>query len=204
MRTTEAGANFGFSQDALDTTGGLGLGSQATLFGANRDAETATLGLYTSSAGAGAQFTATLFGADGAQRGSRDFSLRNNTHEEFTPPASAFGLEGRPGTSSRSARDRAPCAPTSASFDSGSGDTALDLPAADRTDAVLPYVATGLAQDGTGPVSDLLLWNSDLENAANVTVTYFPVSPAGSTARIVRPVRRAAGARRPRLLSRRR
>src|SRR5262249_48041473 len=154
----EDGSNYGFSEVALDTFGGIGLGFQTALLSGGGDPADATMGLYTSSAGAGAQFTATLFGPDGAPRGSRAFNLVNNTLEEFTPPASAFGLEGQPGDVVLISGGPGSVRAYMRFHDTGSGDNALEVATKAVTDGVVPWVSNGLAADGTGPVSDLLLW----------------------------------------------
>ena len=176
------GAAFGFGFPALDTYGGLGLGFQATLFTATRDAETATLGLFTSSAGVGANFTATLVAADGSVRGSRAFTLPNNTLEEFTPLASAFGLPAQTGDVVRISAGPGSVRAYVRLVDSGSGDTALSLPVSASGDAVLPFAATGLNPDGTGPVSDLFVSNPDPQNTAHVSVAYFASGPPAAPA----------------------
>jgi streptogramin lyase len=179
----EDGANFGFALPAVDTYGGLGLGERATLFTAARDAETATLGLYTSSAGAGAQpGTLTLVAADGTVRATLDYNLANNTLEEFTPPASAFGLPAQDGDVVRINAGPGSLRAYVRFVDSGSADSAMSLPVKASGDAVLPFVATGVAQDGTGPVSDLYLSNPDPGSPAHVTVSFFAGGPPAAPA----------------------
>src|SRR5262249_48953338 len=188
----EDGSNYGFSEVALDTFGGIGLGFQAALLSGSGDPADATLGLYTSSAGAGAAFPAPPFGAHRPQRAPRAFNMVNNTLEEFTPPASAFGLEGQTGDVVQIYGGPGSVRAYMRFHDNGSGDNALEVATKAVTDGVVPWVSNGLAADGTGPVSDLLLWNSDTGNAAKVTVTYFPSTPPpAANARVVRPWRRS-------------
>jgi hypothetical protein len=190
VRVRDDGANFGFALPALNTmNGGLGLGEEATLFAATRDAETATLGLYTSSAGAGAQpGQLALVAADGTVRATLSYNLANNTLEEFTPPASAFGLPAQAGDAVRISAGEGKLRAFVRLVDSGSGDTAMSEPVKASGDAVLPFVATGLGEDGTGPVSDLYLSNPDPANPAHVTVTFLANSPPeGTIARRRRP-----------------
>ena len=176
------GAGFGSSLPAASTAGSFGLGDQITLFTTGRDAETATLGLYTSSSGAGSQGTATLASADGTVRGTLSFNLVNNTLEEFAQPASAFGLAPRTGDTIRINAGSGSLRAYVRVADTGTADTAVALPVKSTWNAVVPYVVNGLGSDGTGPVSDLYLSNSDLQNPASVTITYFasgaPSAPA--------------------------
>ena len=171
--TRADGAAFGFTLPAVDTTAGLGVGDQATLFLGIRDAETTTLGLFTSSAGAGSQGTLTLVGADGTARGILPYNLANNTLEEFKPAASAFGLPAQAGDSVLITGGPGSLRAYTRIVDSGSTDAALSLPARALDDAVLPYAITGLDANGVGPVSDLFLSNPNPANAANVVISYF-------------------------------
>lgn len=171
--TRDDGAAFGFTLQAVDTTACLGVGDQATLFTGIRDAETTTLGLFTSSAGAGSQGTLTLVGADGTARGILPYNLANNTLEEFKPAASAFGLPAEAGDSVLITGGPGSLQAYTRIVDSGSTDAALSLPARALGDAVLPYAITGLDADGIGPVSDLFLSNPDPANPANVVVSYY-------------------------------
>ena len=184
MYVREDGANFGFALPAVDTFGGLGLGERATLFTATRDAETATLGLYTSSAGAGAQpGRLTLVAADGTVRATLDYNLANNTLEEFTPPASAFGLPAQDGDVVQISAGPGSLRAYVRFRDSGSTDIALSLPVKASGNAVLPFVTTGVGMEGTGPVSDLYLSNPDPENPAHITVSFFAGGPPAAPAR---------------------
>jgi streptogramin lyase len=171
--TRDDGAAFGFAMQAVDTTACLGVGDRATLFTGVRDAETTALGLFTSSAGAGSQGTLSLVGADGTVRGILPYNLANNTLEEFTPAASAFGLPAEAGDSVLITGGPGSLRAYTRIVDSGSTDSALALPARALGDAVLPYAITGLNADGIGQVSDLFLSNPDPVNAANVVVFYY-------------------------------
>jgi streptogramin lyase len=171
--TRDDGAAFGFVLQAVDTTACLGVGDQATLFLGVRDAETTTLGLFTSSAGAGSQGTLSLVGADGTVRGILPYNLSNNTSEEFNPAASAFGLPARAGDSVLINGGPGSLRAYTRIVDSGSTDAALSLPARALGDAVLPYAITGLNAGGIGPISDLFLSNPNPANPANVVVSYF-------------------------------
>lgn len=176
------GANFGFSLPALRTSGCLGVGDSATLFTTSRDSEIATLGVYTSSAGAGSHSTLTLVGADGTVRGSRSFGLANNTLEEFSPPAAAFGLPGQAGDVVQITGGPGSLRAYVRVVDPRSTDAAVFQPVKATGDAVLPYAASGLGTDGTGLVSDLLLSNPDSANPANATISYYRSGPPSAPA----------------------
>lgn len=178
--TRDDGAAFGFALQAVDTTACLGVGDQATLFFGIRDAETTTLGLFTSSAGIGSHGTLTLVGADGTSRGILPFNLANNTLEEFKPAASAFSLPAHSGDSVLITGGPGSLRAYTRIVDSGSLDAALSLPARALDDAVLPYAITGLDADGIGPVSDLFLSNPDQANKANVVVFYYAGGATGA------------------------
>lgn len=167
------GGIFGYSLQAINTSACLGVGDQATLFTGIRDAETTTLGLFTSSEGAGAQGTLSLVGADGTVRAVLPYNLTNNTLEEFKPPASAFGLPAEAGDTVLVTGGPGSLRAYTRIVDSGSTDTALCQPDKALGDAVLPLVVTGLDADGVGPVSDLFLSNPDPANTAHVGVFYY-------------------------------
>ncbi len=188
VRTTHTNADghsFGFVLPAVDTTGCLGTGDQATLFTAIRDTETSSLVLFTSSAGMGSQSTLRLIASDGTVRATRDFNLANNTLEEYTPAASAFGLSAQAGDTVQIIGGPGSLRAYSRIIDSGSTDEALSIPARAWGDAVLPWAETGLGEDGTGPVSDLYLSNPDPANPANITISYSasgaPAAPRSTT-----------------------
>lgn len=176
------GANFGFSLPALSTASSLGVGDSATLFTGSRESETATLGVYTSSAGAGSRCTLALVAADGTVRGTRNFNLANNTLEEFTPPASAFGLPAQAGDAVQITGGPGSLRAYVRIADSGSGDAAVALPVKATGDAVLPWAQSALAADGTGTVTDLFVSNPDPANPASVTVSFFPSGPPAAPA----------------------
>ncbi|MGH9399343.1 MAG: hypothetical protein ACRD00_03170 [Thermoanaerobaculia bacterium] len=178
----EDGGAAGFAFPAVDTTGGLGDGHEVTLFTASRDGETDTLDLFTSSAGAGAHGALTLTAADGTVRARIPYNLTNNTLEQFTPAASAFGLAAQAGDTVHITGGPGSLRATMRIVDSGTTDTALCLPVKASGDAVLPYAITGLGDDGTGPVSDLYLANPSPDNPARVTVSYFGTGTSGAPA----------------------
>ena len=172
-RTRDDGAAFGWVLEGVDTTGCLGVGDRVTLFTGFRDAETTILGLFSSSAGAGANGTLTLVGADGAVRATRIYNLPNNTVEEFRPAASAFGLPAQAGDSVVITGGPGSLRAYTRIVDSGTTDAALSQPARALFDAVLPYAVTGLDADGIGPVSDLYLSNPDPANTAHAVILFY-------------------------------
>jgi streptogramin lyase len=178
--TRDDGAAFGFALQAVDTTACLGVGDQPTLFTGARDAETTILGLYTSSAGIGAQGTLTLVSADGTARAVLPYNLVNNTLEEFKPAASAFGLPAQAGDRVSVTGGPGSLRAYTRIVDSGTRDTALSLPTKALNDAVFPHAITGLNTDGIGPVSDLFLSNPDPASTANVVVFYYAEGAPGA------------------------
>jgi sugar lactone lactonase YvrE len=164
-------ALYGFTLPAASTSGSLGAGDNVALFTSGRDTDVTTLGLYSSSQGAGAQAMATLFGADGTARGTRSFNLPNNALLEFTPAASAFGVDPRPGDVVQITAGPGSLRAYVRVTDQGSNAIGAGLPVHLTWNAVAPYAANGLGADGTGPVTDLYLWNPDTGNPAAVTVS---------------------------------
>jgi len=164
-------ALYGFTLPAGSTSGSLGVGDVVALFTSGRDTDVTSLGLYTSSQGAGAQATATLFGADGTVRGTRSFDLPNNALEEFTPAASAFGVDPKPGDVVQITGGPGSLRAYVRVTDPGSGAIGAGLPIHYTWNSVAPYAANGLGPDGTGPVTDLYLFNPDTQNPAAVTVS---------------------------------
>jgi streptogramin lyase len=173
-------ALYGFTLPGGSTSGSLGVGDVVALFTSGRDTDVTTLGLFTSSQGAGAQATAMLFGADGTVRGTRSFDLPNNALEEFTPAASAFGVDPKPGDVVQITGGPGSLRAYVRVTDPGSGAVGAGLPIHYTWNAVAPYAANGLGADGTGPVSDLYLSNPDTQNPAAVTVTLLGGSSGAS------------------------
>jgi hypothetical protein len=183
----EDGGAAGFAFPAVNTSACLGEGDEATLFTASRDGETDTLGLFSSSAGAGASGTLTLLAADGTVRATAPYTLLNNTLEQFTPAASAFGLAAQAGDTVHVSGGPGSLRAYVSILNSGTGDTALCLPVKASMDAVLPYAITGLGDDGFGPVTDLYLANPSPDGPAHVTVSYFGSGSAPAPATVTLP-----------------
>ena len=165
------GSSFGFSMPAAPSAEILGTGATATLFCGARSAETSILGVFSPAGGSG---TATLIAPDGTVRGTRTITLAANIAEEFNPAASAFGVAPEVGDVVRITVSSGSLQPYVEIFDTGSGDVAAVLPAAGTTDAVIPNVG----EVGTF-VSDLFLSNTSSTDAAQVRVTFAPLSSTG-------------------------
>jgi hypothetical protein len=128
---------------------------------------------------AGATGTLTLVAPDGSIRGVRAFRLVTNTHEEFAPASSAFGVEAEPGDVVRVSVVTGSLQAYVNVLDVGTTDVATSLPVFARTDAVVPNAG---AIAGTGEkifVSDLYLSNPGSE-AAPLSLTFYPLG--GGTA----------------------
>ncbi len=172
----EDGSSFGFAIPALSGAETLGEGASRTLFTGSRDSEASIFGLYTPE---GAEATAALVASDGTVRGSRSFSLAKNIALEFNPAASAFGVAPAPGDVIRLSVSSGSLQPYVNVFDTGTTDVAVSLPQPGTRDAVIPNVGTAVGEGDTRTAADLFLSNTDTENPANLTVSFYSV---GSTA----------------------
>jgi streptogramin lyase len=179
-RIREDGSSFGFSMPALAAADALGSGSTKTLFTGARDSDVSVFGFYSSN---GADATVALVAPDGTVRGTRRLQVTANGAQEFNPAASVVGAAPEPGDTIRVTVASGSLLPYVNVLDTGSGDVATSLPAAQTTGSFLSNVSNAAAGDVTF-VSDLYLANGDPANPANVTLTFFAAGPAPSAPRL--------------------
>ena len=184
-RTRPDGSNFGYAIPGRPAAEGLGPGATRTLFTGGRASEVSVFGFYSPS---GAEATAALFSADGAERGTYAIHVAANVAQEFNPAASAFGVSPIPGDVIRVTLTSGTLLPYVNVFDPGAGDVAVSLPAEARVESVITNAGT-LPFADRSYLSDLFLSNPG-EGSASVTVSYYPLgSGAPKTSTVDLPPR---------------
>ncbi|HTR04766.1 MAG TPA: hypothetical protein VMN82_16380 [Thermoanaerobaculia bacterium] len=176
LRTQPDGGTFGYLLPAQTTTTSLQKDSVTTLFTGGESGDVSILNLYSLD---DAKATLTLFGPDGASRGTHDFDVAKNTSLSFNPAATAFGVAPETGDAIRVNVTNGTLQSSVLVFSAGTTDVLPSLPGAASASSVIPWVGD-FPNGDRAFVSDLYLSNPSADTAAQVTVVFYGIGVAPS------------------------